>query len=141
MMTNSNNNSELEQIIEASQTALLSVKSMAKTLQRTNENVEALANRMDGYELDAEITTAQNHVIKDKIKAKVKEIMGVMNRRESAIAYQWAYRNLRKYGAGSPISTTQKRFYESVLRGIDSIGFTRQQVEDRIKELDEIEKK
>ena len=86
-----------------------------------NDTIIGYGDRLDNLEYSSELTTTQVSIFVEKSRARVYDFLNKDTEDEKyyRIFILDLYRFLKRYGKASKIERTEKRFYESIIRGID----------------------
>jgi len=98
------------------------IKEIFKLADDTNIKLTTHDNEIEQLKLNTELSTSQVSCVVEKSRSKIYEFLD--RNSEEEIKYYRVYirdlyRFLKRYGKASKIERTEKRFYDSIMRGID----------------------
>lgn len=138
-----NSDKNFLQAIEATNNALSMITGVLGDLKSEfvefGDNQNNLTKRVDNLELSYEITTAQSDNIKNNVRDLATKLVGYPSY-IYGVTIADIYRYLRRnYNLASRVGRTEKRYYESVVKGLstyESTQFNKQRLIEHKKNLD-----
>lgn len=113
---------------------------MRKDFVELGDDQRKLAQRVDDLELTYEITHDQEDNITHNVRTLAKELVGYPSY-IYGVTCSDIYRFLRRnYNLASAVGRTEKRYYEGILRGLNSyeeVQFNKQKLTEHKQKLDE----
>jgi hypothetical protein len=93
---------------------------ISKKIYGITDEITNMTDRLNNLEYSAELTTSQVSIFVEKSRARVYDFLtqGTEDEKYYRVFILDLYKFLKRYGKASKIERTEKRFYDSIIRGI-----------------------